>query len=309
MKFGVNFTNVGDSGFYRGPDGNKVDFVVSEEDKHHADIIQAAYRCFQNMAANYNLNEDELFNPQGQYISIDLTGRIVVDSIKYFLDRNGFFNAVLKKRNEYSLFENWNYFAKKLNDYPEWGGEKWNPSNEDLLRSRLRTTGKNDFYFTLDNTKFQLIEVGGTRAERKKFFFLFPEMDCILFVGSMSDYDETLFEDLDENRLKETLRVWRNTVNHEAFKDTLIILLLNKFDIFQKKYLEQKKPIRPMFETRHVVPRVEDEGEVSFFNNVKFTLVTYVFCKRFLCLESGLSKSKAMVFRRVYGRGDARKED
>ena len=43
---GLNFTNMGDSGFHRGSDGNKIDYVVSKEDKYHADIIQAAYRCF-----------------------------------------------------------------------------------------------------------------------------------------------------------------------------------------------------------------------------------------------------------------------
>ena len=87
-------------------------------------------------------------------------------------------------------------------------------------------------------------------------------MDCILFVASLSDYDETLFEDPEENRLKETLRVWRNTVNHAAFKNTWIILFMNKFDQFQEKYFDRRKPLKLPFKCRPP-PTVEQEEGVS----------------------------------------------
>lgn len=87
-------------------------------------------------------------------------------------------------------------------------------------------------------------------------------MDCILFVVSLTDFDEFLYEDDRENRLRESVRVWKQTVNHESFKDTWVILFLNKFDQFRQRYFYDKKVIKPRFEYRLKAPKVEDEEGV-----------------------------------------------
>eukprot|EP00924_Labyrinthula_sp_SR-Ha-C_P011763 maker-scaffold_69-snap-gene-0.52-mRNA-1 protein AED:0.05 eAED:0.05 QI:96/1/1/1/0.8/0.66/6/59/381 len=182
----------------------------------------------------------------------------LVPAILNIYNNSKTFRRLLELRTEFSLFETWEHFAKKLSEYPMWGGPNWMPQNSDLLHSRIRSTGHSDFLFQQQNTYYELIDIGGQRTERKKFFFLFSEMDCLIFVASMSDYNERLYEDLTENRLRETLRVWKKTVHLPQFQDSYIILFLNKFDLFLHKYRDKKVPI-PRYKGEIPPPRIEDE--------------------------------------------------
>lgn len=84
-------------------------------------------------------------------------------------------------------------------------------------------------------------------------------MDAVIYVASLSEYNQVLFEDNTTNRLTETLKVWRNTVNHQDFKTTWFLLFLNKYDLFQEKYYQDKQPIEIDFVTDHSPPKVEEE--------------------------------------------------
>ncbi len=44
----------------------------------------------------------------------------------------------------------------------------YRPTNDDVLRVRLRTTGVHEFQLQFDKEKFSFIDVGGQRGERKK---------------------------------------------------------------------------------------------------------------------------------------------
>ena len=166
----------------------------------------------------------------------------------------------MNERHQYQIHDCWLYFAQKLrNEYPTWGGKNWIPSNKDLIYSRIRTAGKYVLDFELHGTAYQLIDVGGQKAERRKFFHLFSKMHAVLYVASLSEYNQVLFEDNETNRLSETMRVWRNTVNHEDFKTTWFLLFLNKLDLFKDKYYHQKFPIEIDFLCDHPPPKVEDE--------------------------------------------------
>jgi hypothetical protein len=43
--------------------------------------------------------------------------------------------------------------------------------------------------------KFRVIDVGGERAERKKWIHAFDNSPTVLFLAPMSDYDQALYED------------------------------------------------------------------------------------------------------------------
>lgn len=183
----------------------------------------------------------------------------LVKAIRYLNEESETFKNVLQRQGEYALFDGWFYFVDKLKQYPEWGGKDWIPSEEDLLQARIRTAGGKTFCFLVGKQEFQLTDVGGQRNERRKFFFLFNEMDCLLFVASLSEYNEALFEDSQQNRLRETIRVWKETVHHPDFRDKYIILFLNKFDLFKKKYYHEKIPIVTSFRYKIKPPLCSDE--------------------------------------------------
>ena len=61
----------------------------------------------------------------------------------------------------------------------------------------------------------------------------------MLFVSSLSCYDQNLFEEEDVNAMHESIRLFDLVVNNRYFKNTSMILFLNKRDLFQEKIKEK----------------------------------------------------------------------
>lgn len=79
------------------------------------------------------------------------------------------------------------------------------PDDQDLLRSRLRTTGITETIFDLGQLTYRMFDVGGQRSERKKWIHCFENVNCLLFLVAISGYDQCLVEDKDGVSL---LRPW-----------------------------------------------------------------------------------------------------
>lgn len=71
----------------------------------------------------------------------------------------------------------------------------WLPNNQDMLHSRLRTTGITETLFELGQINFRMMDVGGQRSERKKWIHCFEGVQCLLFMVALSGYDQCLVED------------------------------------------------------------------------------------------------------------------
>jgi guanine nucleotide-binding protein subunit alpha len=71
------------------------------------------------------------------------------------------------------------------------------PTDQDLLRSRLRTTGITETTFDLGQLTYRMFDVGGQRSERKKWIHCFENVNCLLFLVAISGYDQCLVEDRD----------------------------------------------------------------------------------------------------------------
>jgi len=71
-------------------------------------------------------------------------------------------------------------------------------------------------------------------------FTVFMILLELFFFASLSEYDQKLVEDKMTNRMSESLKLFKDIANYNAFltKNTPIILFLNKKDIFQKKITE-----------------------------------------------------------------------
>jgi GTPase SAR1 family protein len=66
---------------------------------------------------------------------------------------------------------------------------------------------------------------------------------ALIYVASLTEYDEVLFEDKSKNRLQESLEVWEDLVNSTFFLNVPILLFLNKLDLFEDKYVRRKIPL------------------------------------------------------------------
>jgi len=109
------------------------------------------------------------------------------------------------------------------------------PTEEDILHCRIRTSGITEYLFSWGNANFRVIDVGGQRSERRKWIHCFQDVTAVLFFAALSDYDQVLFEDRKENRMKESLLLFGDACNSVWFLQSALILFLNKCDLFREK--------------------------------------------------------------------------
>ncbi|MES1908053.1 MAG: hypothetical protein MHM6MM_001062 [Cercozoa sp. M6MM] len=157
-----------------------------------------------------------------------------------------------ERRAEFQLPDSAAYFLDKVREVVQGG---YVPSEQDVLRTRVRTTGIVSTQFDIDGVKFSMRDVGGQRSERKKWLRVFEELATgqkpdekvtgIIYVVAISEYDQVMFEDANTNRLNESLALFDEVVNSRWFLKTPVILFLNKRDLFEEKI--KKKPLTTCF--------------------------------------------------------------
>jgi guanine nucleotide-binding protein subunit alpha len=69
------------------------------------------------------------------------------------------------------------------------------PTDQDVLRSRVKTTGITETTFVIGDLTYRMFDVGGQRSERKKWIHCFENVTSILFLVAISEYDQVLIED------------------------------------------------------------------------------------------------------------------
>lgn len=122
----------------------------------------------------------------------------------------------------------------------------YHPTEQDILRTRVKTTGIVEVNFTFKDLDFRLFDVGGQRSERQKWTHCFEDVTAIVFCVAMSEYDQILEEDGITNRLHESLDLFGQICKNRWFSKTSIILFLNKKDLFEEKI--KRTPLTVCFE-------------------------------------------------------------
>ena len=86
------------------------------------------------------------------------------------------------------------------------------------------------------DTQMRIVDVGGQRAERKKWFSCFEDVTAVIYCASLSGYDESMYEDEMANVMWDSLDVFEeHVIKNRWFIETSVILFLNKVDIFHEK--------------------------------------------------------------------------
>ncbi|XP_059555375.1 guanine nucleotide-binding protein subunit alpha-12 isoform X5 [Myotis daubentonii] len=109
------------------------------------------------------------------------------------------------------------------------------PSKQDILLARKATKGIVEHDFVIKKIPFKMVDVGGQRSQRQKWFQCFDGITSILFMVSSSEYDQVLMEDRRTNRLLESMNIFETIVNNKLFVNVSIILFLNKMDLLVEK--------------------------------------------------------------------------
>jgi len=166
--------------------------------------------------------------------------------------------GVFERRSEFQLNDSAEYYFNELERISAAG---YIPSEQDVLRSRVRTTGIVQSDFKIKSMDFAMFDVGGQRNERRKWIHAFDNVDAVVFVAALSEYDQVLFEDETMNRMDEALTLFDQIANSKWFKQTAMILFLNKKDLFEEKL--KKKPLKQYYAPAQAAEDIKDDTDME----------------------------------------------
>ncbi|KAL9120176.1 MAG: hypothetical protein Q9187_003267 [Circinaria calcarea] len=139
---------------------------------------------------------------------------------------------VMEHQSEFYLMDSAPYF---FDEALRIASSDYIPIEADVLRARTKTTGIYETRFSMGQLSIHMFDVGGQRSERKKWIHCFENVTSIIFCVALSEYDQVLLEESNQNRMMESLVLFDSVVNSRWFMRTSIILFLNKVDLFKAK--------------------------------------------------------------------------
>jgi len=157
------------------------------------------------------------------------------DAIGFLWDLEPIQATFANRGGKFSLPDNMDYFFNKsellyLEDYE--------PTREDALKTRIRTVSIISREFEIKDNWFQIVDVGGQRNERKKWISQFDNVTAVIFVAALNHYNAVLFEDEEKNAMHESIELFDEICNSKWFRNTEMILFLNKEDLFREMLRE-----------------------------------------------------------------------
>lgn len=149
-----------------------------------------------------------------------------------------------ERSNEYQLIDCAKYFLDRVSliKMPD-----YTPSEQDILRCRVLTSGIFETKFQVEKVNFHMFDVGGQRDERRKWIQCFNDVTAIIFVTACSSYNMVLREDPNQNRLRESLDLFESIWKNRWLRTISVILFLNKQDLLAEKVKLGKSKIEDYF--------------------------------------------------------------
>jgi guanine nucleotide-binding protein G(i) subunit alpha len=120
--------------------------------------------------------------------------------------------------------------------------DEYMPTDEDVLRCRLRSSGIVEKSFEVQGATFNFVDVGGQRNERKKWLHCFAGVNMLMYITAMNEYDQMLYEDDTVNRMEESIAVFKGLLDYEEFRSKPVIIFFNKRDLLHERL---KKGVDP----------------------------------------------------------------
>ncbi|KAH9916664.1 G-protein alpha subunit [Fomitopsis serialis] len=119
-----------------------------------------------------------------------------------------------------------------LNDAARIATMGYDPTDEDIVRARLRTLGVEEHRFTMESgalpgSEWYIYDVGGSRNNRPMWIPYFDDIQAIIFLAPLA-FNLMLEEDTKVNRLEDSIMLWKEICQNPLLAKTTLILFLNK---------------------------------------------------------------------------------
>jgi len=141
-----------------------------------------------------------------------------------------------------------------LNDVERIASRTYEPSDDDVVRARLRTLGVQEYKIELTSDhansqnvllgtmssieygrEWRIYDVGGSRTARHAWLPYFDNVQVIIFLAPVSCFDQRLSEDSRVNRLADSFMLWKSICESKLLAKANTILFLNKVDLLNQK--------------------------------------------------------------------------
>ncbi|KIK55033.1 hypothetical protein GYMLUDRAFT_62818 [Collybiopsis luxurians FD-317 M1] len=164
-----------------------------------------------------------------------------------------------------------------LNDLERVTSLKYIPTDDDVLKARLKTVGVSEYRFRMEvstgketGTLWDIIDVGGSRSQRQTWVPFFDDVDAIIFLAPISGFDQVLAEDRTVNRLEDSVLLWKSVCSNKLLANVDLVLFLNKCDILDVKL---KAGVRLAKYVRSYGDRANDLETTSKYLRSKFSAI------------------------------------
>jgi guanine nucleotide-binding protein subunit alpha len=110
------------------------------------------------------------------------------------------------------------------------------PSNEDILRGRMRTTGSNTTRFLHMNYIWEIVDIGGQAPERVKWFnVLKAPVNAVIYFAGLDEYNMNSSEEEGKTKMEISMECFKSVMQDSQKFKCARILFLNKMDLFKEK--------------------------------------------------------------------------
>jgi len=161
------------------------------------------------------------------------------------LEKSNAVKEVMKRANELQIPGGGSGASYFFTHAKRFSAPDFQPTTEDIIRAKMRTTGISEVTFKVQGTEFIMVDVGGQRSERRKWLHCFGDVTAVIFLVAMNEYDMVLEEDNKTNRMEESLKLFQKLTGSQWFDNVSFILFLNKSDLFADRI--KSSPLKDTF--------------------------------------------------------------
>ena len=158
-----------------------------------------------------------------------------------------------------AIYDNGPYY---LNNIERLVQPNYLPTDQDILHIYTRTTGVYESCFNINNYAYRVIDVGGARAEHRKWTHCFNNIDYLFFTVPLTGYSQIAYDGT-ATLMDEALMLFKSLGCVPQLQPSTFVLIFTKLDIFRS--MISRKPIVANFPDFEGGDRVDQA--LSYFDS------------------------------------------